>query len=193
MKPRQPGPWRPLGGWFSRGAAAFWLAFGITSCRGAEVRLTPLPSGAQAVSLLGDTLWNVPLPPGEGPGLVAKLHSAQRNLSVRPTDAGAKLLVARRTAALGRLRDAVSIYSEVIADDFGTARVYRRRGDLLLQLREMAAAERDLRRSATDPAGTGVRDYSEDSSGGLIGSLVRYQASLGLGVVRYVGGDYSRA
>lgn len=170
------------------------LALAATAgCDRGNVSLTPLPSGAQAVSLLGDTLWNVPLSPGVGPSLVQQLQAAQRNLAGRPTDPAAKLLVARRSTSLGRLRDAVTVYSDVIAEDYGTARVYRRRGELLLQLREFRHAERDLSRAERDPASAVIKEFAEDSAGGLVGSLVKYQASLGLGILHYLRGDFAKA
>jgi hypothetical protein len=82
------------------------LALVMSACASPIVRLRPVPSGAQGISLLGDTLWNVRIPPGEGPSLVQLLHAAQRNLLARPTDVPARMLVARRTAALGRIREA---------------------------------------------------------------------------------------
>jgi tetratricopeptide (TPR) repeat protein len=169
------------------------MAAAVASCRRPIVQLTPLPSAAQAISLLGDTLWNVPLPPGEGPQLVQQLRAAQRQLTARPSDAAAKLLVARRTAALGRLRDAVLLYNEVIEAEAGSARLFRRRGELLFQLREFEAAARDLKRAAKDPSGLVVKEFAEDTAGGLVGSLVRYQATLGLGILEYARGDYPRA
>ncbi|MFN0177328.1 MAG: tetratricopeptide repeat protein [Gemmatimonadales bacterium] len=176
------------GGW-----GAISIAAAMVSCRRPIVQLTPLPSGAQAVSLLGDTLWNVPLPPGEGPHLVQQLRAAQRQLTARPSDPAAKLLVARRTAALGRLRDAVLLYNEVIEAEAGSVRLFRRRGELLFQLREFEAAARDLKRAARDPGGAFVKEFVEDSAAGLVGSLVRYQATLGLGILEYARGDYPRA
>lgn len=178
--------WRGVGG-------AIAVAVAAAGCRRPIVQLTPLPSGAQAVSLLGDTLWNVPLPPGEGPQLVQQLRRAQRQLAVRPSDAAAKLLVARRTAVLGRLRDAVLLYNEVLEAEAGSARFFRRRGELLFQLREFEAAGRDLKRAARDPAGLVLKEFAEDTAGGLVGSLVRYQATLGLGILEYARGDYQRA
>ncbi|MBM4188728.1 MAG: hypothetical protein FJ206_15605 [Gemmatimonadetes bacterium] len=174
--------------------AGFVLALVVgAGCDRGAVTLTPLPSGAQAVSLLGDTLWNMPLEPGLGPLLVQQLQAAQRHLAARPGDPAAKLLVARRSAALGRLREAVALYSEVIAEEHGTARVYRRRGEILLMLREFKAAARDYGRAYRDPAGAVVKEFAEDSAGGLVGSLVRYQAALGLGLLHQVQGDYDRA
>jgi tetratricopeptide (TPR) repeat protein len=169
------------------------LAVLSAGCGSPIITLRPVPSGAQAISFLGDTLWAAPIEPGAGPSPVRQLHAAQRNLQAKPTDPAARMLVARRTAALGRLREAVDLYTEIIAEDRGTARLYRRRGEMLLLLREVDLAERDLRRAVKSPAARIEKEFVEDADGRLVQTSLGYQAHLLLGVVQYVRGEHQRA
>ncbi len=169
------------------------LAAGLTACANPIIQLRPVPSGAQGISLLGDTLWAAPIAPGEGPPLVRQLQAAQRTLQSKPADPAARMLVARRTAALGRIREAVELYTGILADDRGRARVYRRRGEMLFLIRELGLAERDLRRAVKSPATKVEKEFTEDLVGGLAGTSLGYRANLILGAVRYARGEFGGA
>src|SRR6185436_18383590 len=84
-----------------------------TACaRPFSQRSIVLPISAQALSLLGDTLWSLPINPEEGPALVEQLNKARNRATSSPLDVNAALVVARRTADLGRLRESVELYTK---------------------------------------------------------------------------------
>ena len=75
-------------------------------------RSIALPISAQALSLLGDTLWSLPISPEDGPELVEQLTKARNRVASSPLDVDAALVVARRTADLGRLRESIDLYNK---------------------------------------------------------------------------------
>jgi hypothetical protein len=104
-----------------------------------------VPRGAQAVSLLGDTLWSVPVPVDEGANRVRLLHDARLRVNARPGSFEPMLELAYRTSGVGRLREAVALYTDAGYLGITDARVYVRRGELYLRLRYLGGAVSDLR------------------------------------------------
>jgi len=171
--------------------AAAWLAAG---CGPPTLRVTPPPLGAEAVSLLGDTLWSVRLPAEEGQARVSQLADAKRRAGVRRDDLNVQLLLGRRTANMGRLREAIDLYTVAIEAVPSDPRPYRRRGELLLLVREPDRAARDLQdavnRARRNPA---AKEFTEGPDGQLVGTTLLYGSLLQLGMTHYVRGDYRRA
>jgi len=152
------------------------------------------PPAAQALSLLGDTLWNAPVPTLEQQHRLRALLDARRRLAAQPTDINTKLLVARRTAEMGRLREAISLYTEAIAEQPTGPRQFRRRGELLLLTREVDQAIRDLRRAEGTLAGdSGAKEFTELPSGEMMQSSLLHATRWLLGVAYYVRGDHAAA
>ncbi len=75
---------------------------------------------------------------------MARLQQARQRAADRPNSIESQILLARRTAEIGRFRDAIAIYTEAIAASPTDERLYRRRGELLLRIRELRLAIRDL-------------------------------------------------
>lgn len=101
-------------------------------------------SSARAVSLLGDTLWTAPVDPRQGPQLVTQLQIARAMVSADPLDLTAQLALARQTAAIGQLREAVLLLNRAATTHYLSPRVMRQRGEVLLGLRELEQAYRDF-------------------------------------------------
>lgn len=107
----------------------------------------PEASGAEAVSLLGKPL--------AAPELPRKFRSQQRkllkkalgDLGERPNDPEAVIWVGRRTAYLGRYREAIRIYSQGIAAHPDHPGLRRHRGHRYLTLRRLDEAIVDLERA----------------------------------------------
>jgi tetratricopeptide (TPR) repeat protein len=154
-----------------------------------------LPVSAQALSLLGDTLWSLPIPPDNGPELVEQLNKARTRLASAPLDMNAALVVARRTADLGRLRESVDLYTKAGELNPTDARVNRYRGEILMQLREFEHAQRDFQDAAGKLVGkpTQVEFLEVEDGGGLLGSTLQYNIYRLLGFTYYLKGDYTRA
>jgi tetratricopeptide (TPR) repeat protein len=109
----------------------------------------PLPRGVEAISLLGDTLRAPELYPAARARLTAQLDSAERAWERSPESADAIIWVGRRTAYLGRYRDAIGIFSLGIAKHPEDARLYRHRGHRYITVRRLDRAIEDLSYAAT--------------------------------------------
>ena len=153
-----------------------------------------LPVSAQALSLLGDTLWSLPIPPDDGPELVEQLNKARTRLASAPLDVNAALVVARRTADLGRLRESVELYTKAGELNPMDARINRYRGEILMQLREFAHAQRDFQDAAGKLVGKPTQvEFLAVDDGGLLGSTLQYNVLRLLGLTYYLKGDFIRA
>jgi len=150
------------------------------------------PTGYQAVSLLGDTLWTLPVDPKRGPGLVEQLQKARGRNAVEYPPVEDRLLLAKRTAEMGRLREALVLLSTTAQAHFNDPRVFRQRGEVLLALREFAAARSDFQKAGALLIGkTGLAELTELPDG--IGSqltTVGFQAAFYLGVTHYLLGAW---
>jgi tetratricopeptide (TPR) repeat protein len=104
--------------------------------------------GVEAISLLGKELVAPPLPPDVRKEREEQLAAARRDYEKNPNDADAIIWLGRRTAYLGRYREAIAIFSEGIEKHPDDARMVRHRGHRYITLRQFAAAIRDLRRAA---------------------------------------------
>lgn len=83
----------------------------------------------------------------------AQLADARAALAKAPGDPDALIWVGRRTAYLGRFREAIGIFSDGIARFPNDARFYRHRGHRYLTVREIDNAVRDLETAARLVAG----------------------------------------
>ena len=152
-----------------------------------------IPVSAEALSLLGDTLWSLPVPPSQGPQLVEQLGRARARLASSPFDVNAALVVARRTANLGRLREAVSLYTKAGELHPTDARVPRYRGEILMQLRELELAQRDFHAAAQRLMGKKAEAEFVELPDGLLGSTLQFNVYQLLGLTYYIRGDFGRA
>jgi tetratricopeptide (TPR) repeat protein len=157
-------------------------------------RSIALPISAQALSLLGDTLWSLPIPPDDGPELVEQLTRARTRVASSPGDVNAALVVARRTADLGRLRESIDLYTK--ADELSPIdpRIPRYRGEILMQLREFELALRDLQASATRLMGKPTQvEFLAMDEGGLLGSTLQFNVYRLIGYTYYLMGEFAKA
>lgn len=107
--------------------------------------LPPLPSGAQAISLLGDTLQTPAVVSENYDQLNAKLVEAVMNYRVDPEEAESIIWLGRRTAYLGEYREAVRIFTEGVFKHPEDPRMYRHRGHRYITLRLFDLAIQDLK------------------------------------------------
>lgn len=114
----------------------------------ASTGLPELPYGIQAISVLGDTLRTPELPPETRERYESNLAEALAEYERDADDADAIIWLGRRTAYLGRYRDAVDIYTEGLAKHPSDARLFRHRGHRYITLRLFDRAERDLEQAA---------------------------------------------
>lgn len=154
---------------------------------------SPAPAGV--ISLLGQPLVAPALAPEDAARLEAQLAEARAAWAQDPGDADALIWLGRRTAYLGRHREAIAIFTDGIARHPGDARMLRHRGHRYLTVREIDRAVADLERAATLIAG---RPDEVEPDGlpnarnvptGTLHSNVWYHLALAY----YLQGDFSRA
>jgi tetratricopeptide (TPR) repeat protein len=167
------------------------VAWGAAACTGA--RLTPLPANVEAFSLLGDTLWSRPVDPRQGPRAVSLLQQARTEATFDPMNLVSRMRVARRTAAIGRFREAVELYGQAYMIAPSDPRPSLRRGELYLALREFDMAIRDLRFAAELARATEMVELEAlpDESSALL--PIRWSAAYHLGLAHYFKGEWRRA
>ncbi len=166
----------------------------VGACARGAARLRPAPLGAQAVSFLGDTLWSVPMSIDEAQTHLDALTDARRRAG-RGGSVADRLLVARRTAEMGRLREAFDLYTAVLQSDPESYRARRRQGEIHLLLREPGRAAADFREvMASTERHPEFKEFTEAPGGaGLVGTGIYFSSTLMLGIATYVQGHFDQA
>ena len=122
----------------------------VTSCNVFADDLPDVPSGAQAVSLTGESLFAAE--PGQD--ALDRLAAAKKNYDGNPHDADNIIWYGRRTAYTGDYRGAIEIFSTGIREFPDDARMYRHRGHRYISIREIDRAIQDLEHAAKLIEGT---------------------------------------
>lgn len=104
--------------------------------------------GREATSLLGRPLVRPVLAGETLARLEAQLAAARAAYERSPDNADSIIWLGRRTAYLGRYREAIQIFAEGIAKHPNDARLYRHRGHRYITVRELDHAIQDLERAA---------------------------------------------
>jgi tetratricopeptide (TPR) repeat protein len=178
-------------------ANGYWL-LAIGGCASRPANLVVVTSSvAQTVSLLGDTLYGLPLDPAGGPARVRRIVAAREELARDSSNLAAWLHLGRSTAGMGRLRDAVAIYSRIVEVYFTDPRAFRERGELLLRLRRLDAAIADFQKAGLLMLPTGrllepIRLGAESDGSAaprLEVTTTQYQNFFLLGIAQYCKGD----
>ena len=153
-----------------------------------------LPAGAEAISLLGDTLRPAPLAPATRERFERQLAEARATFDAEPS-ADAAIWLGRRTAYLGRYNEAISIFSRAIERHPADARLLRHRGHRYLTTRRFALAERDLARAAELVAGRAdeIEPDGLPNARNIPTSTLQSNIWYHLGLARYLQGDFSGA
>ena len=178
-----------------------WLvaAAGVLACtaqdRAVSSGLPALPDGVQAISLLGDTLRTPEIPPDTRREYEANLREAQANHERNPEDADAIVWLGRRTAYLGRYREAVEIYTQGIAQHPDDARLYRHRGHRYITVRLFEQAVEDLAHAAELVRGTQdeVEPDGIPNARNTPTSTLQSNIWYHLGLAHYLRGEFDRA
>jgi tetratricopeptide (TPR) repeat protein len=115
----------------------------------------PAISGkAEAISLLGEALIPPELDKTTLHRFEDKLARARKEFEKNPQDPETLIWLGRRTAYLGRYREAIEIYSRGIKKHPGDARLYRHRGHRYITVRKFNRAIADLEHAARLIEGT---------------------------------------
>lgn len=155
----------------------------------------PLPPGAEARSLLGQPLVPPPLAPAVREGHERRLGEARAAFQRAPDNADSIIWLGRRTAYLGRYREAISIFTGGIRTHPGDARMYRHRGHRYITIRELDQAILDLDHAVAlieDEADQVEPDGIPNARGiptSTLHSNIRYH----LGLAHYLKAEFDRA
>ncbi len=155
----------------------------------------PLPPGAEARSLAGEALFAPELSQAARTGHLTRLEEARQLVYANPGDADALIWWGRRTAYLGRYRDAIAIFSAGIAAHPQDARMYRHRGHRWLSVRELDRAITDFDRAAALVRGKPdeVEPDGLPNARGIPTSTLQSNIWYHLALSHYVKGDFDKA
>jgi tetratricopeptide (TPR) repeat protein len=128
----------------TRAPLALILVVAVTACAPATRR-----PHTEATSLLGRPLVATPLSPDTRTRLEQDLEAARRALAGAPNDPDKAVWLGRRTAYLGRYREAIAIYSRGLRAHPNEPRLLRHRGHRYISVRELDRALVDLHRAAS--------------------------------------------
>ena len=149
----------------------------------------------QAVSLLGDTLRQLPLAPAVRARYEAQLAEARAAFVRTPSNIDSLIWYGRRLGYLGQLREASEICSRGIARDSTNPWLYRHRGHRYLSVRDFPNAIGDFERAAALVQGKAdvvEEDGQPNAKNTPIGTL---HSNIGyhLALAYYLRGDFPRA
>ncbi len=155
----------------------------------------PVPAAPEAISLLGRPLARPELPEEFRARQETLLAEAQDRLAARPDDLDALIWVGRRTAYLGRYREAIETYTRGLAAHPDEPRLLRHRGHRWITVRELDRAIEDLAR-AGDRIENGEDRVEEDglpNERGIPTSTLHTNVWYHLGLAHYLKGEFEPA
>ena len=155
-----------------------------------------IPPTLEGFSLLGDTLWSVPVPIQGGRERVTRLQDARERLNQAPGNFQAAYDVARYTADLGRFSQAIELYGTATSMGGLDPRPYARRGELYLLLRKLDRAMSDLRtagRLYSGFAGDSLTEHQVTATGEMVPRNFPYTIPSLLGIAYTLRGDSARS
>jgi len=149
----------------------------------------------QAISLLGDTLRTLPLSEQVRTRYEQQLAEAKIAYDHTPTNADSIIWYARRLAYLGRIREAIDVYTRGLSIHPDNAWMLRHRGHRYISVREYDRAIADLERATKLVAGKPDEVEPDGQPNprnipiGTLHSNIAYHLSLAY----YLKGDFARA
>ena len=159
------------------------------------VAVASLPEGAEAVSLLGETLYPPQAPPEVAARQAEDEAAARADYEADPDDADAIIWLGRRIGYTGRYREAIDVFSEGAARHPEDARMYRHRGHRWISVREFDRAIEDLSHAAGLVAGEPdeVEPDGQPNERGIPTSTLQSNIHYHLALAHYLKGDFETA
>jgi tetratricopeptide (TPR) repeat protein len=152
-------------------------------------------SGPEALSLLGNPLNAPPL--ADSTRLLYELNwqTARAQVDSTPNDADAIIWLGRRTAYLGRYREAIDVFSAGIQRHPEDARMFRHRGHRYITLRKLDEAIADLGRAVQLVVGRQdeVEPDGIPNARNIPTSTLQFNVWYHLGLAQYLKGDFETA
>lgn len=160
-----------------------------------QTTMTALPDGAEAVSLLGESLFPPPLDSARQAALEANLAAARTAWEHTPEDADSIIWLGRRQAYLGRYRDAIETFTDGIRLHPADARLFRHRGHRYITVRQFDDAIADLERAAALVRGTEdeIEPDGAPNRYNIPTSTLQSNIWYHLALAHYLKGDFERA
>ena len=154
-----------------------------------------LPPNAEARSLLGQPLIPGALPPAVREAYEQRLAEARLAYEHTPNDPDSIIWLGRRTAYLGRYREAITIFVEGIRKHPSDARMYRHRGHRFITVRKLDQAIADLERADALTRGTPdeVEPDGIPNARGIPTSTLQSNIRYHLGLAHYLLGHFAKA
>jgi len=149
----------------------------------------------EAISLLGDTLRNFPLSAETRARYERQLAEARAAFDRSPANADSIVWLGRRLAYLGRIRQAIDVYTRGLQLHPDNPWLYRHRGHRYITVREFDRAIADFERAASlvsgkpdivEPDG---QPNAQNTPIGTLHSNIDYHLAL----AHYLQGDFGRA
>lgn len=162
----------------------------------AGLAATPQDTRApEATSLLGKPLFAPAIPAERRAAMENDLAVAEAAFEKDPSSADAAIWLGRRTAYLGRYRDALAIFSAAIEKHPSDARMYRHRGHRYISVRRFGTAVADLTKAASLVEGRPdeVEPDGQPNAKNIPTSTLKTNIYYHLGLAHYLMGDFSRA
>jgi tetratricopeptide (TPR) repeat protein len=156
---------------------------------------TPLPEGAQAISLLGEPLFPPSLPEEVRIRREQQLAEALRDLEADPRGSDAIIWAARRYAYLGEYREAIALLTDGMRYHPEDPRFYRHRGHRFISVREIDNAIDDFRKAAELIEGTEdeVEPDGQPNAMGVPTSTLHFNIFYHYGLAYFIKGDFEAA
>ena len=149
----------------------------------------------EAVSPAGKPLFPPPITEDARQQMTAQLEEARKTWVDSQGDVDSTIWLGRRTAYLGRYRDAIQIYTEGLKRYPDDPRLLRHRGHRYITVRQMDLAIADLERAASLIAGrpTEVEPDGQPNARNIPTSTLQSNVWYHLALARYLKGDYGGA
>ena len=154
-----------------------------------------LPGEPEAFSLFGRPLYRTPLRPETLDQQIKLYQDALSSWKEDPDDPDNVIWLGRRTAYLGRFREAIAIYSIGIDRHPEDPRLYRHRGHRFISIRLFERAVEDFERAADLMAGAPdeVEPDGIPNPRGVPVSTLHFNVWYHLGLARYLLGNLEAA
>jgi tetratricopeptide (TPR) repeat protein len=152
-------------------------------------------SAIEAVSLLGQPLTRPVLPEETRRRYEEALAEARTRHYADPGDVDGIIWLGRRTAYLGRFREAIEIYTRGLQRHADDARLYRHRGHRSITIRQFDRALADFERAAALVAGRPdeIEPDGLPNARNIPTSTLQSNVWYHLGLAHYLRGDFERA
>ena len=179
----------------ARRTAVFAALVGLAACATTRAQRSAPVASFEAISFLGDTLRAIPLSAETRARYDRQLADARAAYDHTPTNADSIVWLGRRTAYLGRFREAIAIYTRGIERFPQNAWMYRHRGHRYISVRELDRAIADLDRGARlvqgkpDEVEPDGQPNAQNVPIGTLQSNIDYHLAL----AHYLKGDFARA